>query len=976
MQKYHSIYRIYKNRSGILLVEILIAIGLAGILLPILIGGLIATRQGEAQQQYRTEATMLLAETQEAIRSVRDAGWSAFALNGTYHPISSSGNWSLASGADTPSVFTRSVVISDVQRDSNANIVTSGGMVDPSTKHITITITWGFPLASTITSHMYLTRHDNNAYIETTKAQFDAGTQTSTTSTNTAGGELQLADNKARWCTPAFSNATIDLPDGPPVAVDATANASVSTPNDVYVATAPYATSAAKLAYVTVTANTDPPSSSLKGTFTMDSSLYSSGTFPSGTGLDNNFKTNDVKYYTSASGKKYALLATNLTEKEVVAVQINDGTGDAYQDPVNQIYKYWTYFNTRQYNANAGVDTGFLDPSAQAADTGGDGNGFASNPTRAYSDNNSFAVDTDSGSGTSTNCTSSEKDKHRFYNYGFSLPSGATVNGVEVRLDARVDSQVGSPMMCVQLSWDGGTTWTTTKSTSTLSTTETSFILGGTADTWGRSWSSTNFSNTNFRVRVINVASNTSRDFSLDWVGVKVHYSGGASAINDQAPFGYGATTLTVLGNTGYAASGGYLYAFDLSTIDSKSPSSELDQLGCRIQLDGYDCKPGTPNASDLKYNAGETGTSWSDVGSPAHNTCADGGNIELYATNGLSAVQVSGNKYIFVAVGGGTNPEFEIVNVTNVPDNASNPTINNSSCGRISGGNSGWKMIGSKDFNTGSGTEEAANSVYAKSDGTRAYISSNGTSDSKQFYILNTTTKTAPAFLSGTSTPSTGFYQGAGAYGELYPRRSLTVLNGQRVVLVGNDGVTNSNNAEEYQVLNAETEATPTYCGGTNFDQGFNDLTSVSEADGDNFVYMVANTTLNELKIIQGGPDGQYVDSGTFESQIFDANGIVAFNRIVANSTIPGSTTLRYQIAVADQVGGSCTGATYTYLGPDGTASTYYTPSTNGTQIYLNDDGTGYENPGRCLRYKAYFATSNYNASPVLQDVSINYSP
>jgi hypothetical protein len=86
-----------------------------------------------------------------------------------------------------------------------------------------------------------------------------------------------------------------------------------------------------------------------------------------------------------------------------------------------------------------------------------------------------------------------------------------------------------------------------------------------------------------------------------------------------------------------------------------------------------------------------------------------------------------------------------------------------------------------------------------------------------------------------------------------------------------GKDGVSNSNDAKEYQVLNSSTEATPTYCGGINFDSGFNDLTSVSEADGDNYVYMVANTTVNELKIIQGGPDGTYLDTGTMESTPLD---------------------------------------------------------------------------------------------------------
>lgn len=47
----------------------------------------------------------------------------------------------------------------------------------------------------------------------------------------------------------------------------------------------------------------------------------------------------------------------------------------------------------------------------------------------------------------------------------------------------------------------------------------------GAADTWGRTWASGDFSNANFRVRITDVASSTSRDFSLDWVGVQVSYT-------------------------------------------------------------------------------------------------------------------------------------------------------------------------------------------------------------------------------------------------------------------------------------------------------------------------------------------------------------------------------------------------------------------------------------------------------------------
>ncbi|MGB3094608.1 MAG: hypothetical protein WBB49_01835 [Microgenomates group bacterium] len=969
--------------KGQMLVELILVMGLFALLIPALSEGFLSTRDGKAQQSQRINAVAFLQEAKEAVRVIRESGWVNVSTDGMYHPAVSGSTWSLVSGTETIAGLTRSITISSVQRNASGAIVTTGGSVDPSTKKVDVIVSWTQPRSSSITASLYLTRYlDNGAFIQTTQAEFDTGTKTNTATTNTSGGEVQMSNNnKAKWCSPAFSSGTIDLPDGPPVAVSATASASVNNPNDVVAVVAPFATTSAKMAHVRVTANTDPPSSTLRGTFTLDASKYSdAGYVPSGIDLTNSFKTNDVQTYTSSSGKKYALIATDLPDHEVVAVLYDDGNAandtDAsgeFADPVSKIYKYWTFFNTTIYSA---TDTGMRSPSANSVDTGGDGNGFESNPTRAYSINNSFAVDTNSGSGTGTSCTGSDKDRHRYYNYSLSIPSGAAIQGVEVRLDSKADSSTGNPQHCVQLSWDGGSNWTTAKTTSTLATGTSTFTLGGSADTWGRSWSDTQFSNANFRVRVINVASNISRDFSLDYVGVKVSYSGGTSPTNDQSPFGYGATSLTVMQDKGYVASGGYLYVMDLSNIDSKSPTNGLDVVGCRIEVDGYECKPA--DGTDRKYASGETGTSWSDTTTPAHaSTCADGGNIELYATNDVFPVYSGGRTYIYAAVGAGTNPEFDIVDATDVPNSSSSPAVSSSSCGRSSGGNSGWKKVGSFDFNTASGTEEAANSVFAKSDGTRAYVSSNGGADSKQFYILNTTTKTAPTFLSGANNgtgPATGYYNAAGADGEMYPRRSMTVLNGQRVVLVGKDGITNGTDAQEYQVLNSETEATPTYCGGLNFDQGFNDLTSVSEADYDNFVYMVANTNLNELKIIQGGPDGTYNANGTFESPTFDPGFNATFNRFFSTTTIPALTNVQYQFATADPISGSCSGVSFNFLGPDGTASTYYTPS--GSPVLLDDDGSGYENPGRCFRYKAFFDSTDQNQTAVIQDMTVNYSP
>jgi carboxypeptidase T len=172
------------------------------------------------------------------------------------------------------------------------------------------------------------------------------------------------------------------------------------------------------------------------------------------------------------------------------------------------------------------LDTGLLGPSASAAVTSGSGdnNGYEVSPANAFANDGLFAVDNNSGTNKNTSCTSDRKDRHVFSNYGFSIPSGATITGIDVRADARVDGTAGAPKLCVQISWNGGVTWTAVKSTSALTPSEATYLLGGTTDLWGRSWTSGDFTDTNFRVRVTDVAGNTTRDFSLDWLAVRVLY--------------------------------------------------------------------------------------------------------------------------------------------------------------------------------------------------------------------------------------------------------------------------------------------------------------------------------------------------------------------------------------------------------------------------------------------------------------------
>ncbi|MCD5380958.1 MAG: hypothetical protein LR008_00060, partial [Candidatus Pacebacteria bacterium] len=109
----------------------------------------------------------------------------------------------------------------------------------------------------------------------------------------------------------------------------------------------------------------------------------------------------------------------------------------------------------------------------------------------------------------------------------FVINSGNTINGVEVKLEVSGTTAAGD--IGVQLSWDGGTSWTTTKTTPTLTTTDTVVSLGGPADLWGRTWTESEFSNANFSLRVTgNPSSNT---VQIDALQVKVfHQTGGGGA--------------------------------------------------------------------------------------------------------------------------------------------------------------------------------------------------------------------------------------------------------------------------------------------------------------------------------------------------------------------------------------------------------------------------------------------------------------
>lgn len=163
--------------------------------------------------------------------------------------------------------------------------------------------------------------------------------------------------------------------------------------------------------------------------------------------------------------------------------------------------------------------SGPVSPTLNSADSGGDGNGFQTNASNAYSDGpsgiNGAAQNVD-GAG----------DRHRYFGYNFTIPPNATITGIQTRLDWWLNDNNGTNSMNVELSWNGGASWTTAKSdTNEPTNSSNSRTLGGTSDTWGRTWTANELTPANFRVRVGMNSSVSSRDFYLDWLPVTVSYS-------------------------------------------------------------------------------------------------------------------------------------------------------------------------------------------------------------------------------------------------------------------------------------------------------------------------------------------------------------------------------------------------------------------------------------------------------------------
>ena len=177
-----------QSAKGALLLELLIVISLLAIILSVGSQAVFVSLQSSKISGERDVAVGLASEALEATRGVAEEKWqNVFGLTkgSQYHPVSSGNKWILTASSENIALnsanYTRYIVIQNVCReadpntrnvtgitDTNGTLATctaSGGVYDPSTQKVVVTVSW--PNADPVTISEYFLRWRNKVCQQT-----------------------------------------------------------------------------------------------------------------------------------------------------------------------------------------------------------------------------------------------------------------------------------------------------------------------------------------------------------------------------------------------------------------------------------------------------------------------------------------------------------------------------------------------------------------------------------------------------------------------------------------------------------------------------------------------------------------------------------------------------------------------------------------------------------------------------------------
>ncbi|MCP6719157.1 MAG: hypothetical protein KJI71_02905 [Patescibacteria group bacterium] len=139
-----------KAERGALIVEILVVVAIITITLTGLLGLISFSLGTSTLIRQNNQADDIAQGIVEQVRNFRDGtSWEIDGLGtlttGIDYYLQESGSpqkWQLIEGTKTVNGFNTKVTLGDVMRDSNDDIVSSGGSIDSDTKKVTVDVSW------------------------------------------------------------------------------------------------------------------------------------------------------------------------------------------------------------------------------------------------------------------------------------------------------------------------------------------------------------------------------------------------------------------------------------------------------------------------------------------------------------------------------------------------------------------------------------------------------------------------------------------------------------------------------------------------------------------------------------------------------------------------------------------------------------------------------------------------------------------
>jgi len=140
---------------------------------------------------------------------------------------------------------------------------------------------------------------------------------------------------------------------------------------------------------------------------------------------------------------------------------------------------------------------------------------------------------------------------------------------------------------------------------------------------------------------------------------------------------------------------------------------------------------------------------------------------------------------------------------------------------------------------------------------------------------------------------------------------------------------------------------------------QDFADATKYSSSDGNIETALPVGDLRLSYRL------GQYENSGSLTSSSFDVGSSTNFNEVIFNPTnepmAAGTDSVKFQIATNND------DATWNFVGPDGSSSTYFTAA--------NRNISAANNNTRFFRYKAFLSTASTSTTPNLAEFAFTFT-